>query len=220
MAPAASNDDPCASVPDAPSRIGIMTDSHGRADLIEDAAARLQARGCALCVHLGDIVDTARPDTIRGCLSRVAALQIATVRGNNEHTLLFTQSAWIDPGVRAAIEGMPFCRRIGSARLVHSLPFEAGLGARCLLDDMDTDRLRRFFRSYPHTQLFRGHSHRPEIARFAAAVIERQRLPVGSPVALPSRRSAVITCGALADGFCLIWDRGRETVELLRLAAG
>lgn len=217
--PAARTDGPCAPLPEAPSRVGLMADSHGRADLIEAATAHLRSRGCALCVHLGDIIDTARPDTIHACLACVAARQVTAVRGNNEHTLLLNQSAGVDPFVQEAIGGMPFCRRIGSAFLAHSLPFETELGARCLLDDLDANRLHQFFRSYPGMQLFRGHSHQPEMVWLNQASLCRTRMPPGRPLPLPSGRSAVITCGALADGFCLLWDRQEETVELLSLAA-
>ena len=196
-----------------------MADSHGRADLIETAAAHLRSRGCTLCVHLGDIIDTARPDTLHACLKCVATRQVTAVRGNNEHTLLLNQSAWVDPFIREAIDGMPFCRRVGSAFLAHSLPFEADLGARCLLDDLDANRLWRFFRSYPGMQLFRGHSHQPEMVWPRQTSLCRAGMPQGRPLPLPSGQSAVITCGALADGFCLIWDRRQETVELLCLAA-
>jgi hypothetical protein len=28
----------------------------------------------------------------------------------------------------------------------------------------------------------------------------------------------VVTCGALADGLCLLWDQAEETIELVSLA--
>lgn len=203
--------------PEAPDRIGIMADSHGDAALIAKAAAALRSRGCALCVHLGDIIDTTRPDAIDACLQALDAGQIKAVRGNNEHTLLLNRPARLHRQALEAIGSMPLGRRIGAALLVHSLPFDEALGTRCLLEDMDIGRLGWFFGAYPETTLFRGHSHRPEIVRFRKAALVRQPLPEECSVPLPARQPAVITCGALADGLCLIWDRRQETVVLVVL---
>jgi predicted phosphodiesterase len=194
-----------------------MADSHGNAALIDRAAAVLRSRGCTLCVHLGDILDTTRPDTIDACLKALDTGRIKAVRGNNEHTLLLNRSSWLGRKAREAIRAMPFGRRIGSALLVHSLPFEDALGVRCLFGDMDLAQLGRFFASYPETPLFRGHSHQPEIVRFSKESLVRRPMAEGHPVPLAARQPAVITCGALADGLCLIWDRPQETVELIAL---
>jgi len=202
---------------EAPDRIGIMADSHGNAALIARAAALLCARGCALCIHLGDIIDTTRPDTIDACLQALEAGRIKAIRGNNEHTLLLNRSAWLRRPAGDAIRAMPFGRRIGPALLVHSLPFDEALGARCLLEDMDAGRLGWFFGAYPETTLFRGHSHRPEIVRSSKASLVRQPMPEGCPVSLAARQPAVITCGALADGRCMIWDRRQGIVTLVAL---
>jgi predicted phosphodiesterase len=204
---------------EAPNRIGIMADSHGQAALIDAAAAYFQSRGCAVCVHLGDIIDTTRPETIQDCLNRLSRRQIYAIRGNNEHTLLLNQSTGIGDEVLETIRSMPLCRRIASALLAHSLPFEAALGPRCMLEDMDADHLRRFFQSYPEMQLFRGHSHQPEMVRLREASLYRENIRPGHPLPLKSRQPAVITCGALADRLCLVWDRRQETIELIALAA-
>jgi predicted phosphodiesterase len=214
---AARTADPWASEPGAPDRIGLMADSHGEADLINRAAAALRSRGCTSCVHLGDILDTTRPDTIDACLQALDTGQIKAIRGNNEHTLLLNRSSWLDRKAREAIRAMPFGRRIGSALLVHSLPFEDALGVRCLFENMDAVQLGGFFARYPETVLFRGHSHQPEIVRFREASLVRRPMVEGRPIPLAARQPAVITCGALADGLCLIWDRCRKTVELISL---
>jgi predicted phosphodiesterase len=208
---------PWASEPGAPDRIGLMADSHGNAALIASAAAVLYSRGCAMCVHLGDIVDTARPDTIDACLKALETWRIKAIRGNNEHSLLLNKSSWLGREAMAAIRAMPFGRRIGQVLLAHSQPFDDVLGARCLLEDMDVGHLGRFFDAYPETQLFRGHSHEPEIVRFREASLVRRPMAEGRPVPLAPRQPAVITCGALADGLCLIWDRCQETVELISI---
>ena len=208
---------PWVSEPEAPDRIGIMADSHGKSALIHRAAAVLQSRGCALCIHLGDIIDTTLPGTIDDCLRALGTWRIKAIRGNNEHTLLLNRSPWLDRKARDLIRAMPLGRRIGSALLTHSLPFDATLGARCMLEDMDAGHLGRFFASRPETLLFRGHSHRPESVQVREAALLRRPLPERRPFSLAARQAAVITCGALADGLCLIWDRQQHTVELISM---
>ena len=211
---------PWVSESEAPERIGLMADSHGDAALIASAAAVLRSRGCAMCIHLGDAVDTTRPDTVEACLQALDAGQIKAVRGNNEHTLLLNRSAGLGRQAADVMRAMPFGRRIGSALLVHSLPFEEALGVRCLFEDMDVDQLRRFFARYPETLLFRGHRHQPEIVQLREASLVRRSMAKGRPVPLAARQAAVITCGALADGLCLVWDRRQATVELITLGMG
>jgi predicted phosphodiesterase len=200
-------------------RIGIMADSHGETAGIEAAAIYFRDCGCALIVHLGDICDTTRPETATACLERLNAHQILAIRGNNDHTLLLNRSAPIGPETLETIRKMPLTRQIGSALLAHSLPFASRMGPRCMLEDMDHSHLRRFFRVYPGRQLFRGHSHQPQIVQAGPASFQRETLHPDRTCRLDPRQTAVVTCGALADGLCLLWDRQQETIELVSLAA-
>jgi hypothetical protein len=69
-------------------KIGIMADSHGDAARITVAAEYFKTCGCTLCIHLGDICDTTRPETAEDCISRLNTHRILAIRGNNDHTLL------------------------------------------------------------------------------------------------------------------------------------
>lgn len=198
-------------------RIGIMADSHGEAALIDAAAACFRRRGCGLQFHLGDICDTARPASAQACLEKMAVHRIAAIRGNNEHTLLLNRPAGIDTSVMETIRAMPLTRRVGPALLAHSLPFVTTMGPRCMIEDMTPGHIRRFFQLHPGGALFRGHSHRPEIVRRRSGALVREKMLPGRSYPLYAGESAVITCGALAGRLCLIWDRHRETVELIGL---
>lgn len=208
--------DTTAGRPSAP-RIGIMTDSHGDAACIAAAADYFRTAGCTLSVHLGDICDTNRPETTEECFNRLIAHRILTIRGNNDHTLLLNQSALIRPATMEILREMPLTRQIGSALLTHSLPFESSMGPRCMSEDMDPGHIRSFFQVYPGMQLFRGHSHQPEIVRPGKASLHREKIRPDQPYPLKSGQSAVVTCGALVEGHCLIWDRQEETIELISL---
>ena len=203
--------------PPAPHSVGLMADSHGDAECIDTAADFLLTAGCTQLVHLGDIGDTVRPETLAPCLARLDVHGIKPIRGNNDHTLLQNRSPQMDPEILAAIKAMPLVRRIGSALLAHSLPFADAMGPRCMLEDMGAAHIRLFFEQFPDAQFFRGHSHQPEIIRPQATSFDREALQPGRPYALASGQPAVITCGALTAGLCLFWDRRQETIELVRL---
>lgn len=189
-----------------------MADSHGDAARIGAAAEYFCACGCTLSVHLGDICDTNHPETAEDCLSRLIAHRILAVRGNNDHTLLLNQSALIRPAIMETLRKMPLTRQIGSALFAHSLPFATAMGPRCMSEDMAPGQIQRFFQVYPGMQLFRGHSHQPEIVRPGDAALRREKMRPARSYLLNPGQSAVVTCGALVEGGCLVWDRQQETI--------
>jgi len=195
-----------------------MADSHGDADRITAAADYFRSCSCTLSVHLGDICDTNRPQTAEDCLKRVITHHIVAIRGNNDHTLLLNRSSLIRPAIMAILQEMPLTRQIGSALLTHSLPFASTMGPRCMSEDMRPAHIRRFFRVFPGMQLFRGHNHQPEIVQPGKASLHREKIIPDRCYPLPSGQAAVVTCGALAKGHGLIWDRLQETIELIILA--
>jgi hypothetical protein len=52
-------------------KIGILSDSHGRADTTRAAVAALRARGASLLLHLGDIGSEAVLDELAGLEARI-----------------------------------------------------------------------------------------------------------------------------------------------------
>ena len=203
--------------PDEGDRIGIMADSHGDAASIRAAAEWLAARGCGRLFHLGDICDSAHPETAAACLRQVAAHRIAPIRGNNEHTLLLDRSASVAPETLAVIETMPLTRRWGSVLLAHSLPYAKSMGARCMIEALTADHIRRFFHHYPGQVLFRGHSHQPEIVYRRSGTWSRDAMRPGRTYRIGSEKAAVITCGALIEGRVLIWDQRLTSVTAVDL---
>lgn len=206
--------------PDEGDRIGIMADSHGDAGLIAAAAKRLREKGCQRLFHLGDICDTARPHSVAACLAQLETHRISAVRGNNEHTLLLDRPAAVATQTLTTIAAMPLSRRVGPALLVHSLPDTPALGPRCLIEALSTDHIRSFFRRYPGIVLIRGHSHGPEIVRSESASFSREAMVPGQPYKFSPGESAVITCGALIEGFSLVWDQRRKAATSVTRHAG
>lgn len=192
-----------------PPPLGIMADSHGRPETIAAAAACLRALNCSALYHLGDICDSGRPGTAQACIEQVVRHAIFAVRGNNDHTLALNLGASADPGllsVAAFLQGLPAMRRHDKALFAHSLPFVDELGPAALIGSMGPDELARCFDAYPHTVLFRGHSHAPRIEWAAGNRLRSLSLAPGRTVDLRGKLPCVVTCGALTRGVCLTWS--------------
>jgi predicted phosphodiesterase len=207
----------CGLQPVLPEKIGIMADSHGDAGAVDDAAACFRGHGCGSIFHLGDLCDSLRPETAGECLAKLALHRIMAIRGNNEQALLLNRPPEIDAEAMLAMRAMPLTRQVGKALLAHSLPFAAEMGPRCMLEDMLPDHIRCFARRHPGMLLFRGHSHHPEIVRIRDRDLLREEMLPGRLYRLDANESTVITCGALEERLCLIWNRQRESTELIRL---
>lgn len=195
-----------------------MADSHGEADTIRQAIDLFAREGCYRWIHLGDICDTDQPATVRACLAFLDTPQAEAVCGNNDNTLRLNQGDRLAPALQSKLAALPLTLEIDNVILAHSLPFAAHLGVSCTRGIMDRDRALAFFRQHPGCHLMRGHAHRPERIRRVGDRI-RYDVPVpGQVLRLEGRRPSILTCGALTDGWVMIWDRPGAKVQYLRLA--
>jgi len=201
-------------------KIGVMADSHGRADAIAGAVALLRARGCQTLVHLGDICDSERPETADECVGILASAGVLCVRGNNDHWLLASRegrpAGLVSAATFAFLESLPPARRVAGAVMAHSLPFIRRMGLSSMARPMGDVEFTLFFSENPQGVLFRGHSHAPVLSRPSFAGITHAPLSPGEPVAVS--RPLAVTCGALTRGLCVEWDPAAGLLSLLSLA--
>jgi predicted phosphodiesterase len=64
--------------------IGIMADSHGKSETIEAAIELLKNRKCDRIYHLGDVCDSAHPETAHTCVHPLQINNVVTIKGNND----------------------------------------------------------------------------------------------------------------------------------------
>lgn len=64
--------------------IGIMADSHGKSETIEAAIELLKNRKCDRIYHLGDVCDSAHPETAHTCAHPLQINNVVTIKGNND----------------------------------------------------------------------------------------------------------------------------------------
>lgn len=200
-----------------PARLGIMADSHGEAGLIRRAIKMLARRQCRGWIHLGDICDADRPETARACMDLLATPQARILCGNNENGLRLNQGERLAADLRSRLALLPLTLKIDNVILAHSRPFADRLGASCTLGTMDRDAARTFFRRYPGCHLIRGHGHQPESIQWGGSRRHDAPPASGGVYRLEAGRPRILTCGALIEGWLMIWDRVAAEVQYLRL---
>lgn len=194
--------------------IGIMADSHGMPERIKEAVGLFRKKNCRLIYHLGDICDSARPETADSCSGILLKNNVIAVKGNNDHALSANH-----PGEKISgetiryLSTLPLVAVHGDAILTHSLPFAEKLGLSCMIRGMGRTEAAIFFKKHPDKILFRGHSHSPEIITREGGEIISRVISSGENTELDGRIPCIITCGSLAAGYCMIWNPEGKTVK-------
>lgn len=193
-----------------------MADSHGQADSIKQALNYFGHHGCQFSYHLGDICDSSHPETANICVHLLRRKNIQCVKGNNDHLVVINQKDHRQPVVSSEtvtfLKQLPLAIVHGDAIMTHSLPFEKERGLSSMVGIMGPGEAMQFFQTHPHKLLFRGHNHRPEIMWPRNQTTAIRRLSPGETINLDLGKPAIITCGALDEGFAMIWELDRQEI--------
>jgi len=196
--------------------VGIMADSHGRPEKIDGALRFFETHACDTIFHLGDICDSACPETADPCVRLLQRQGVHSIKGNNDHLIVVNyegrQWAPVTPGTITYLKHLPLTRTLGNCLLAHSLPFEEERGLSSMIGVVDAGAAAHFFDQCPQALLFRGHSHFPEILRPADPELMPRALRPGQTVRMGNMLPAIVTCGALAKGFLMTWQPNRQTL--------
>jgi predicted phosphodiesterase len=206
----------------SPDNIGIMADSHGRVGTLTTGIDLLKSLGCRLLYHLGDICDTAQPETADKCTRIIQDNGILAVKGNNEHSLAINYAGQPDNRISGSVAeflgGLPLVRTHPGAIMAHSLPFEKELGLSTMVRIVEPAAAEFYFSQYPGEILFRGHSHTPEIIyKDTNKTLVTEPLGIGKAIDLKECRPCIVTCGALMDNLCLIWNTKEDWIVVLTI---
>jgi hypothetical protein len=146
---------------------------------------------------------------------------VIALRGNNDHAAARLLAERQGPdAIRSVAERLgrlPLAAQWRGALLVHSLPFVEELGAASMIGAMGIEEAMRVFERTPHSLVFRGHGHQPEMIahRDGRAVVES--LCAGDRIDLSVHAPCILTCGALSSGFCMLWHPEDRRVEVLTI---
>jgi len=204
--------------------IGIMADSHGRTDMIRDALAALKRLSCRAVYHLGDVCDSAHPETAETCLALLHEQRVMMIKGNNDHAIIANHIDRPNPFAAGEVwqylQAAPLIRHYQNAVFTHSLPFAETMGLASMIGTMGKKAAQQTFEKFPHHIIFRGHSHTPEIVRPHAESVSSRRLKPGEKIDLAGKIPCVLTCGALTRGLYMVWNPAENSVRCLSLGDG
>ena len=199
--------------------IGLISDSHGQADMIEKAIEFLHKQHCETIIHLGDICDSFRPETCETCLDVLNAHNIIALKGNNDHILEINQTenndAILTPNGLAYLSRLSPVLEENDTVFAHSLPFYKELGISCITRFLGETEIKRFLSGSRHTLLFRGHGHDPEIIWKKNGDICCKSIEAGGETHLNTYQPCIVTCGALTRGLAMIWDKRNNVLKNL-----
>jgi predicted phosphodiesterase len=198
-------------------QVGIMADSHGKADKIAAALEFFTNRNCRCLFHLGDICDSTHPESANACVRLLQESAVKSVKGNNDHLIVVNhhnqRQTPVSKETLDFLQNLPLVRKYQYVVLAHSLPFVGELGLSSMIGVMDAIQADRFFRSFPQSILIRGHSHTPELIHQQGDRIVFQPLAVNHKINLVDRLPCVVTCGGLTEGLGLIWRPAEKAIE-------
>ena len=201
------------------SEVGIMADSHGQPETIDAAIAFLKERKCHRIYHLGDICDSFNRKTVESCVRLLQENDVLAIKGNNDHSIVVNEMdrkhASISSATYQYLRSLPSISEYKEALFTHSLPFVKKLGLSSMIGQMGKNEASRFFEKSPRGILFRGHGHSPEIMWGKDQGILSRNLSQGEKIDLGGRLPCVVTCGALTDGLCLIWNPEKQHLSSL-----
>jgi predicted phosphodiesterase len=197
-----------------PQSIGIIADSHSQNARIRNAIDALRSMGAEYIVHLGDICDSLKPETLPEALAILNGHGVKGVLGNNEYSLLTeTYNGSLDPDSRMHIKGLPYTLTIEDWCFTHSVPFPWPAATRRPLQEF-----LPFMHTLPYRIVFRGHSHTPAIAEISPAGTWDIEAPAQGSIALDPHKSYVITVGALENGAYTFFDTVAYKLHFLTLS--
>jgi predicted phosphodiesterase len=203
-------------------RIGIISDSHGRAQSIVDAAQFLLHLNCDRIIHLGDICDTLRPETCDLCVQALQTHHVDAVVGNNDHMLQLNQEGNAESLVSEKsleyLRNLPPVMETDEAVFAHSLPFYEEMGIACITRALGKNELKQYFSVPGQRILFRGHSHTPELIWKKEAFFYRDEFKKNQTLNLAPFLPCIVTCGALTRGLCMIWNVEAQDITCLSIS--
>lgn len=199
--------------------VGLISDSHGRLDLMAAAVHELVRKGAVDIVHLGDICDSLAPLLLEDALPIIEGAGIRAVLGNNEYEVLRAHRGRspnpLGERVMAFLESLPYVITMGSVTFAHSAPLAWPAALRWPL----TDGAPPFgsWRIPEGRILFRGHSHSPSVFKVENSSMDAVQIPGEKALMLDRSSRYVITVGAVEQGACALYLPDEDSVRFMRI---
>ena len=202
-------------------KMGIISDSHGKPDSINNAITHLKNNKCDGIIHLGDICDTLFPETCDDCIQILEDNGVVAVKGNNDHMLQMNQIGNLQSPVSnksiAYLKNLSPVIEWENVFFAHSLPYYDEMGISCITRGLGKQEMCKFFSIPGENILFRGHGHTPEIIWEKEGLFYREVFCTNQTIELKPYLPCIVTCGALTRELCMIWDIDNQKLTSLSI---
>jgi predicted phosphodiesterase len=199
--------------------IGLIADSHGRNDLLNNAIFMLEDLGASSIIHLGDICDSLAPLALEDAVMILKEHNIRTVKGNNEYAILTNHQGShansLPPEILSYLAEMPYTLISGEICFAHSAPFDWPAATSWPITDnhplIDLEGI------IDCRILFRGHSHSPSIVEMDGPGRKKIPAEAGMSMKLSRNRRYVITVGAIEEASLALFLPEEYEIQFLQL---
>jgi len=179
----------------------------------------LNGRKVDKLLHLGDVTDTLKPETVNECTQILIENNIDGVLGNHEYSFVahhfkrypekFSESAM------QYVRSLPYFIEISGICFTHFSPAGKMHGLYTATDEAG---YYATLRNSKWRILINGHSHDPSIYCQRDGKVENVKFAFDSPFVLQRNARYILTCGALEDGRCSIFDTDKHAFEVVTLS--
>jgi len=196
--------------------IGILADSHGRPDALRAGIEALRDRKADRLIHLGDVVDTLRLETVDECVRMLIENRIDGVLGNHEYSLVthhfkrYTER--FSKTTMNYVRSLPYLLEISDVCFTHFSPEGGVHGLYAATDEYSYEAI---LQNTAWPVLINGHSHEPHIYRRLDGAVESVEFDMGRPFMLMRGARYILTCGALEDLRCALFDLEARSFEVI-----
>lgn len=198
--------------------VGILADSHGSVEKLAEGIEALKRRAATIIIHLGDAADTLKPETVDECVEMLIRNQIAGVMGNHEYSLVMHHFKRypdrFSEATKKYVRCLPQRLEMSDVCFTH---FSPDSGVYGLFAPTDEASYEAILRSSTRPVLINGHSHEPRIYRQLDGKIENVQFEMDKPYELGKDARYILTCGAIEDRYCALYDLEARRFEVISL---
>lgn len=198
--------------------VGILADSHGNAAILRKGIEALKRREAGMLLHLGDVADTLKLESVDECVELLIRNEIVGVMGNHEYSLVMHHFKRypdrFSEATKEYVRSLPQRLEMFGVCFTHFSPDGGAYGLFAPTDDKNYEGT---LRNSAWPVLVNGHSHEPRIYRQLEGIIQNMRFDLDAPFELEDGARYVLTCGALEDEYCALFDSEARCFEVILL---
>lgn len=198
--------------------IGILADCHGHPDKLHNGIEALKEKQAEMLIHLGDVTDTLRLETVDECVQILLEHDINGVLGNHEYSLVAHHFKRypdrFSEATKEYISSLPYRVEMLDMCFTH---FSPDGGVHGLYAPTNEDSYEAILLNSRWPILINGHSHEPRIYRRFDGLIKNITFVTGRPFQLEKTACYILTCGALEDQYCALFDSTAHSFKVMRL---